>query len=455
MYRLLLGVVCVVACGKSKEGETPRLITEAEIAAYEAALMGRIAETRSRTCKRPVLRGRPVPGTAAADLHALAQPAGELATCDAQLAKLGNITAAAAARDAAFVAIVHECGPRYEAALVKAVAHEDACSPYQAGVLTAQSLISTLRTARVIGVRAVDRAAAGDAVGGLWLVLDAMRFADDLARGHTSMLDLMIAVAVSNTLADYAFEIVAAHPLPPEKAAELSAALGILLAHQQPFADTFRGERDLMDLHYALAPLKPKEWVPPGGWPEGKDTRAGARGELLTKNPRDEHAILFLTSEGFARDTAAACPPTATLEACAKAFGEAAPATEHDQASLAKIYDELANARDLDAARLKIRGALVDVLGAVARPAFGDYVRKRGNAIAKLAAVRIHLELGRRAASGTCPPTIDLPDELLAPHGLGGRMQLTVTNDGVGIAPPAWAAGTKTPPLPAWKCPAK
>jgi hypothetical protein len=451
VHRLLIVVVCVVGCRASKEGDTPRLVTEAEIVAHEAALMGRVAETKTRTCKRPLLRGQPLPGTAADDLHALAAPTGDLAACDARLAKLGDIKAAAAARDAKFMAIVQECGPRYEAALVKAVSHEDACSPYQVGMLTAQSLTSTLRATRVLGVRAVDRAAAGDAAGGLWLVLDAMRFADDLARGHTTLLDLMVAVAATNNLADYAFDILAAHPIAPEKASELSAAVGVLLAHQQSFADTFRGERDLMDLHYALAPLKPKEWVPPGGWPEGKDQRTGARGELLTKNPRDEHAIMFLTSERFAREAAAACPPTATLEACAKAFGETAPASKPDQASLAKIYDELKSAKDIDAARLKIRGALVDVLGAVARPAFSDYIRKRGNAVAKLAAVRIHLELGRRAASGTCPPAIDLSDEIIAPPGLGGRMLLTITKDGVDIAPPAWAAGTKTPP-PAWKC---
>ena len=464
MYRLVIGVACVLACGKTEPGETPRLVTEAEIAAHEAALMKRISETKARTCKRPLLRGQPLPGPGADDLRALAQPTGELADCDARLAKLGDLNPLVEARDATLLAIQKECGPRYEAALVKAISHEDACSPFQVGVdrvapQTTADLTRALRTAKFLAIHARERST-DDPLAAMWLLLDAMRFSDDLSRGHTTLIDRMIGIAATGLLADQAFAILAKSSIAADKLAELSTAFGVLTAYQQPFTDTLRGERDYGDLVYALGPLKPKNWVPPGGWPEGQDPRGAERGELLTRNPRDEHALHFFVSERTAREVAKACPSGGTLEACAKGFGDAeATPKEPDPASFAKLYAKLAAAKNVDQARLEIRDAMVDILDGVARPAYSAYVRKQGRSIAKLAALRIHLELARHAATANpCRPAlVEIPDELLAPPQLGGRLKLIVTSDAVEIAAPAWTTHTdaKDAPPPAWKCPAK
>lgn len=455
--RLCLLLVAALALGCKRSSSSVRLVTEEEIASLQAQLMTRLEANARRTCPRPILRGAPAAGPAQADLLAITEPTGELARCATDLAGLAtrNLKDLATARDPAMVELARRCGPLVEAAIAKAAAHGDACSPYQVGVRVNPDLVRRIQLAHLIGLHLRLRAEAGDPAGALWLALETVQVTQDLARGRTSLIDLMIGVASAQIVVEQATAIAGAHAVPPSTLGELSAAVGQLLAHQPSFSDTLLGERDYMELYFGAAKLAPPGWAPPGGWPEGMGPGAEpspANTEALTHDPRDEHALMFYVGAGYADDLQAACPPTATLKACAAGFDEEPlPATGREVVE--QLYKELGSSPSSTELRTKLRDAIVRILRSIARPSMGKYVKKRGRGVAQLAALRVHLELARLAAtSGTCPPALALREELLAPPGLGERLEVAVAADVVELRAPAWTDDPE--PLAPWRCPA-
>ena len=425
--RQVIALVFALAASscKTDKAPPPRLITEAEIAAHEKALLARLAANQTRKCERLPLRGEAASGPAAADALAVIEPAAgtPLAACHAKLTP-----------DAPAPAVVAECGPVFEAAIAKAVAHVDACSPYQAGVRASADMPGPqIKIAKLVDAYAAERAKT-DPPGAMWITLEAMQWSDDLARGHTSLLDNMIAIANVQILAKRAAAI--APTLPADALPALATAVDVLLAEQPSMTETFRGELETMTLFYALAPLEPAGWVPPGGW------GMHAVNDVLTPaqdgmDRRDGYAIMFYVTDRQAAEIERVCPDDVTLEMCA--IGLASVPTGREDANVEKRYKELLAAKNPSEVRLKIRDAIANVLTDVARPAYADYVKKRGRAVALLAALRIHL--GR-----TC--TVD--PALLAPKHLGGKLVATQVDKRLELAPPAWLGGD---PLPTFNCP--
>jgi hypothetical protein len=261
------------------------------------------------------------------------------------------------------------------------------------------------------------------------------------------MVHMLVARAVA---------ILETHPPAGAELPRLIAAVDVLLASQPQFSDTLVGELDASELEYVLAPLKPSDWRPPGGWISGSDTRvASTESRLATKHfvldRRDEYAIMFLVDDLRRAEEAKACPPTGTLESCAANLARPARPARVTTADVDHMYRQLVRGKSPDEVRTQIRAAVLDILRADNAMPLADYVKKRAQSVVDVATLRIHLELLHRVnTTKPCPPVDDLTSAELEPPGLGGRIMLVPTDDSVEIVAPAWI-GSKVPP-PAFHC---
>ena len=153
------------------------------------------------------------------------------------------------------------------------------------------------------------------------------------------------------------------------------------------------------------------------------------------------------TADLIARDV-----PTGSLATCLKAFGDLSKQPGMTTATLvdsrppemvaldATCGAELVNAvgtGDAVATAPRIRGAIVQILASVAHPAFSTYVGRHAESYARLAALRVHLEVLR---AGRCPTELaETPYALLSPATLGDALVLRPIEGGdLEVSTPAW-----------------
>lgn len=472
MVRLgcLLSITLAVACGGKKQEAEPaagsgsaapqsatptRLVTEAEIKTRLDALMARLDENAKRRCTPPriVEKTRPGPGTDA--IVQLFEGKGELAACTTKLDELAKANTLKADFDAGLpraVAFDGACGALIADKVTDAAAHAEGCSPYQVGVRAEpEELVRAIRVAHAIAFHTKKLHAAGKTTEALRLALAGIRVMQDAMRGHVTLIVAMVAVAATQILADRMDEILETAKLSEEDRALVAAAIDSLLVGVPLWPDLMAGERENMDVYFAAAHLMPKGWTPPGGWNEGLRPTED-KPTLPTDHfgdPRDEHAVMLLMSESAAADQARACPEGASYAVCHRGLeamvAAATPAANND---LKALYDELAKAAtssppDADAIRLRIRASIVQILKGVAQPALAEYTSKIAEMIARLAAVRIHLDM----MTGPCPSAEALaapPYSVhAAPPPLGDRLLLTADQGKVRIGPPSWVDPVK------------
>ena len=462
---LLAAAFAFVGCGDPKPTAPPgppRLVSDAEIDGYSADTTRRLADNASRRCDRPVLRGAALPGPAVADAAAFDRPTGNLATCIASLDELGK-TDPLEARTPALLDFERRCGIEFEGAIRKATAHRDACSAFQVGRPQPAAPLTWIRIAKVVGLRARLRADSHDVVGALWSLWDAARMYQDLSRGHATLLTSMIGTAATDIVVEHARAIVEAAPaLPAGALDELTAALDRLLATEPGFTDVLAGDVDQMAV-IAIAPLRPDDAMIRRAAPATKPGKPDQPPIATTSfgDPRDDQAIGLVVIATLRASLATACPTDATFRACSQGLAQLArdgEARAKGNTDLAKLYRTLVarayepTAEAAEAARLSIRGTIVDVLASVAPPAFENFAEKRAGAYARLAALRLQLEVAR---AKRCPTTGELDTApyaaLRSPRLLGEPLVVTSANAGLGIAPPRWMKRTKL----AWqiRCP--
>ena len=455
----IVTAIVIAGCGtndaKPAASGPSRLVSDDEIARFDADTTRRLTENVTRRCDRPVLHGAALPGPAGPDIAAFDRPVGNLAACIASLDELGK-TDKLADRTPALLDFEQRCGIEFEGAIRKATAHRDACSPFQIGQPQPSTPLSLIRIAKIVGLRARLRAENHDVAGALWLILDAVRLYQDVSRGHATLLTSMIGTAAIDALLDHAHAILEADV--PAQPAELAAAVDRLLATEPAFSDALAGNVDQMAV-FSLAPLKPAGWVPRGGWPDG--ARPGKRpdGPIKFGDPRDDDAIALVVVDTQRAALAAACPADATLQACHVGlvqFGRAGAARAKGNTDVARLYQTLVaqalHEPDAEATRIKIRETIVDVLAGIATPAFDNFAEKRAAAFARLAALRLHLEVVRAAR---CPTAAELEAApyaaLRSPRLLGEAIGVAVASGALELTAPAWMKHSKM----AWRirCP--
>jgi hypothetical protein len=447
-------IALLLACGGKSDAPAPderpamRLITDAEIAKYTADLMRKLGDNAKRKCERPVLRGSPATGSGAADLAVFDRPEGSLAKCLTELAAIKPEDFAA--KPPAVVELDGRCGGEVEGAIRKATQHADMCSPFQIGQREPLSAVPPyIGVARLVAVRARLLAERKNVDGALWLLLDTIRMNHDLARGHVSMLTAVIASASNDIVLDAAQAILAGSP-PPAKLDELGEAVDRLLATAPSIADPIAGEAEHMSLFVGLAPLQPADWTPPGGWAEGKRPTPNPQQKSFG-DVRDDKAIMLVVADSLATTLAGACPAGATYKHChaklTKVVREGL-ARAAGNTNVAQVYKTLskqhASAPDAEAARLQIRGAIIEILTGMATAAFNIYVEKPAAGYARLVALRLHLEVVRAKRCPTAAQLTAAPYAALrAPALLGDSVAIAAGSNAIEIRPPSWIKDTR------------
>jgi hypothetical protein len=447
------------ACGEREAapgvGAGPLLGAD-EIEKSRGEILARAAANAARTCPRRVLRGALATGAPDADRLAFAEGGGPLAACVRDLAAAGEPSARFFdRRDAEALALDAACGDAVVAAARRANAHDDGCSPYQPGrrTETIARLTPVPALIKLLGLRARLVAERGQVGEAMWIVLDAARAAQDLGRGHVSLLTAMVAGAgVRGALEAGAAILAAGRPAAAEVDA-LVAAVDALLAAEPDFADALAGEREGFELRIALPPHQPAGWAPPGGWDDEPDRDGfGAPPELA--------GIELVLADAARKSDAAGCPPGATLQVCAEGLhrgdqgrqeraGEAGAALKAELDALAK--EATTSAREAPGWRARITERIVaysrDLWAAV-----GKYAAKRAEATIALAVLRLQLEVLRRSPLA-CPSAAALAAApyaaLLAPARLGDSLSATVKPGAIVVARPRWIAEDREP----WRIP--
>lgn len=402
--------LALVACDK---GEDPnaRHYSDAEIAELEARFLARAEANRLRHCVRPTLDGNAKPGSAQQAQLAVVEATGAAKTC------LDKATKARAPlgrnRQVHLVPELHaiddECGAMLEALVRESIAHEDACSPYVAGVRAmpmsvgdGEPLPNIISVTTQLAVRAWRQSDAK----GLLLAAVGYRWSHDLARGHTNILTATLGLA-NRRLHDVAWEL--ALTVPPESAAAVAPAFDTLIKTAPRFGSVLIGDTLATALQYALPYLKPVGWEPPGGL-----------GEKLVDTPRDRNgtaSYLELLDEKHAHITRY-CGEGKSHAACFVQY--VAHQTEAPNTGF-----------------------------------WASYIQKAGLDLARLISIRIVLEVRR---DGRCPTA----EELASPRWIALRTSavlgdhVDVRRDGATLAirPPLWTLDDKPRELP-WEiqCP--
>lgn len=425
---------------------TPRFYSDAELAAAGAALRERLAANAHRECARPVLAGTVEPGTHATALLALFEPGGELAGCLDRMGALAgadDVVERIDRADPPLLALERSCGDQLERAIVRAARAAPGCSPYQVGVQVPRDRPRVVVAAQLLDVHARllagrdPRAALRVAVAGL-VALQA------LERGHVDPLTLAVATRGEALLLGAAWATTRA-PVPAASLDALAATLDVLLASAPPFADAIEGERETVQLWAGLAPLQPAGWLPPGGWDDAHP-RPGAPGVgRYTHDPRDDAGVMFAVADAQAAQRLAVCPRDGGLARC--------------HAGLARIAEqsaERASTLTEDPKELTVRDRVVETI-AVAEPGeLHALAASRGEVVAQLAALRLHVEVLRFvAAQRRCPTVIELDAPpfraIVHPAALGDPLGIERRGTTIRITPPAWVA----PRLRPWdiECP--
>ena len=380
-----------------------RLFTDAEIDASTTAVLARLAENAKRSCPAPKLLADTAKGTSGPDLLAIVEGQGAFADCMARLDKLTRDQWVAHAPEV--VAVDKDCAEPIATAVHRAEAFEDGCSPYQVGVhVDAKEIIRPLQVARLLANRASNAALPAAGIG---MLVDAIRMAQDLTRGHVTLIAAMVGVATTELAAAELDALLDTAKLKPAQLENLAGALDRLIAAAPSFHELLEGEREAQEL-FAIMGMKPVDWVPPGGIgdfhphldPDGKHVA----------DPRDEGAAMLAAAQINADDRAKACPANATLEACRVGLAAIPPRTTRTDLELESLWKQ--GQVDEPGMRMRMRQQIIDILAAVGAPMFAPYVVKQMSVVQRLAELRIHVEVLR---THKCPPTYELPPALGRP----------------------------------------
>ncbi|HEY5933010.1 MAG TPA: hypothetical protein VIU61_00150 [Kofleriaceae bacterium] len=432
--------LALVACSAKA-----RLVSEADVTKYEADLLRRLDANAKRVCARKPLRGAPAPGSASGDLFAFHSTTGELARCLGVLTELArtDLRAQIENRTRPVLDFDEACGATIESAMHRATSYGDACSPFQIGVRPQpDTFLRVLRIADAMGLRARTAAARNQPGAGLWLSLETVRFAQDYARGHTPLLNNAIGKAMSETALHHAQAILLEQrAIGAAQLGELAAAVDALIASEPPIADALQAEREYTELYFGLVPLKPVTWPVPGGWIDGLGDRtkiveaAHREAPSFSRHPRDGAAMWLVAGQ---------LDDELYRRGCAKSLRLCRDALAHSSDS--GLVAQAKRARDQLATRVgatRVPAEIVDHLEA-ARSGRVEYVATRAGVLARLAALRLHLEVLR---TKQCPK----PGTHAGPAALGDDLALVVVDKQLEVSAPKWTQRPR--PLPPWRIP--
>ncbi|HSD90439.1 MAG TPA: hypothetical protein VLB44_23085, partial [Kofleriaceae bacterium] len=294
------------------------------------------------------------------------------------------------------------------------------CTPFQ-GPFRLVDPEAPMRAARALLADATRRE---DVVEALDEVAAGIRACQDLGRGPAEILVSMRSSACERLLIDVAGTWIATRALTPVQVQHAAATFAALAETEPRFGETIVGQLQTMSTHRAI----------------------------VFQQARDEAALTIASDEIIGDLIVTTCPPTASLESCARELSAAGEIEGDPPKLLAQRQDDIRKARTDDA-----RHALQTELATTAAHHYlrrlGVYIARRAVTVTQLASVRIQLQVLR---DGRCPR----PDELAAPPYaalrapavLGDAIVVTRTENVLTVEPPVWARSDKPAPIRI-KCP--
>ena len=258
-----------------------------------------------RHCPRPVLRGTARPGS------------GEAAALRAREAMAAPACSAVFERqDQPALDALAPCLPAVDA-LREAVSHEDLCSPWRAGIRANAAFLPLVRLGRLVSAKARALLDARQNPQAATLLLDAVRFSQDLARGGPSIVTAAIGHSIYNAVKPQLGQLLAQQHETPGLASQLAAELIALQGTEPDMHLLLRGEVLYSQLHGILSPLKGPDWVPPGGFEShGPPSPLSQEGPTFTSSVEGDMVLAWVAFDRFAKRLIGACPAGSTLDRC-------------------------------------------------------------------------------------------------------------------------------------------
>jgi hypothetical protein len=410
-FALIISLVLspVAFAGDSELPAPMVLISEAEIAELEQAVMAEVEKNKVRKCLRPVLSGKPTDGPADAEIVEIVEGDAHQA-CYAAVKESADAVAKyldgpVASDNQAPEAVVAAC-MSLPIAMKGAIQHADACSPYLFGRRANPGFLSAVRGGRALAVLIRHEGAAGNWKGAIDMTLSGVRFYQDLNRGPgASLIVAMVSTAAILNIIDSGMRPLLEVAIPSASDHQLALrGISSLLATDPPFCDAFHYERYGLALQMLLPAIKGQGWEPPGGFDEGMapPTDVVPGGSHLGLAPGQEMALAWVAMEGVHSSFAKMCRENHNVADLYAAIRRAAEEViARPQQSNWKRVLLLLFARE---PMLVLRNWLVDILQGVAIPAFDKYVIKYAQRRFNLQGLRLQMLVARYSlANGTCP----------------------------------------------------
>jgi hypothetical protein len=419
----------------SKPVTRPALVSKAELKTLEDQAMTEIEKYRQMKCPRPVLRGKALPGSGNADMIAVIEGTSETADCrkllkdkseelfEALSFEENTPVAGRPARGwrearplndpkAATDQLLFIEGACSQAINLvrRAVKYEEACSPYLPGRRGEPALITHVRILRVLAAAARRYLVEGRTREGVDLLLDGLRFGQDMSRGGSSLIEAMVSSAAGKALFQV-LELAFNQPKPiGEKYLDtISKELSLLIETEVHPGTILRGEMWTMILYSIMPAVKGKGWVPPGGWgTEGRPADSADQDVLGSKvfgaSPKDDMAVAWMATLETGQEQIKACPTDKLPIECHNNLLELAKKTEATADDYLDRINRVWTKNNTEDKIKEIRRQVIDILKGVAAPAYNKYIAKMGQARFLLAALKLHVEYRRLAEkTKTCP----------------------------------------------------
>lgn len=406
-----------------KVPERPRLVSDAELATLEGELMSAVRQYRVATCPRPVLRGSPKSGVADSLIVSVIEAGPAHKACLQRLSKDADALSKAlylpkeklprgwpkrnrstarplddpAADLSAFAELQKSCAPLIEK-LRAATQYGQVCSPYLPGRRGLPRFIVQLRLMKLIALQARQLLKVGKAREALELLLDAMRFNQDLARGDASLISAMISVAATGLLTPYLeLALNSDKPLPEALLSQLERELALLSKSEEHPLSFLRGDHRGLLLTMVLPRLKGPGWTPPGGWgadpppKERKPTNAlGLKSIPSGFDPKDEWGLLWLAAKANMADWRRACQPEKAPIECYRGLAVLAARSHKTSSPGLKSLLGMITAKTPREQLSRIREQMIAILRMISAPAYQRYIERHGFVRFQLTALRTH-----------------------------------------------------------------
>jgi hypothetical protein len=372
--------------------ERASLLNDGELEEMRTTFAAIASENAAKVCKRPPLRTSTIlQGNADEHMLALLAKVGAMESCYTNLElleasiededgvlgllltperrgrALNDNSELNPKQEAAIAALQETCGLLPEV-MSRAVSHEDACSPYLPGRLGPGTLLPFIEISKAAVLVSRKLAQQGERLEAVQLLLDTLRFGQDLSRGGTSLLEPMLVYASHRIIRpeiNLQFDALSLDEL-----RLIDEELALLIASQPHYSEYFDGERNSVVLDMVWPSVEPPGWQPPGGYPYGQ-SRPPDLADLGGPTVEETAMLTWIVFRDNAKIRHEKCAKTVPLRTCLtvmdRQLDKWSEEAKPDVATLLKIAT-LSDAK----ARAELRETIAGVLRATT-PDYGKY----------------------------------------------------------------------------------